>query len=51
MHCYYLNQAQGNYTNAMMLMDKIHPFNPTSYINGWLHCLIIVIMFKIITDK
>jgi hypothetical protein len=50
-HCYYLNQAKGNYTVAMQLMDRVHPFNPSSYINGWLHCLILVIMCKIITEK
>ena len=48
---YHLCQANGDYTIAMMLLDKVDRFNLTSYIMGWLHCAVVGVMLKIILEK
>ena len=50
--CFYAAKMNnGDYTIGMMLMDKAHKFNLTSYISGWLHCGVVGMMLKIILDK
>jgi len=48
---YHLCQANGDYTVAMMLLDKVDKFNLFSYVQGWLHCAVIGVMLKIIFDR
>ncbi len=48
---YQIKQADGNYTLAMMLMDRGHQFNLTSYVKGWLHGWVVWVMLKIMFDK
>lgn len=51
MSYYYMCQTRGNYTLAMVLMDKVDKFNIYSYLTGALHCLVLVVMAKIILEK
>ncbi len=48
---YYIRQTSGDYTTAMAIMDKVDKFNFISYGTGWLHCLVLVVMVKIIMEK
>jgi len=48
---YHAGQNSGNYTIAMVIMDKAHAFQITSYVLGWLHCGVASVMLKIILDK
>ena len=48
---YHLCQSNGNYTLAMMMLDKVDRFNLTSYITGVLHGWVVWIMLKIAFDK
>ncbi len=51
LYYYHLCQTNGNYTIAMMLLDKVDKFNLFSYIQGWLHCGVVGVMLKILLDK
>ena len=48
---YHLRQSNGDYTVAMMLLDKVDRFNLTSYVTGVLHGWVVWIMLKIVLDK
>lgn len=51
LYYYHLQQAKGDYTIGMVLMDKASVFNLTSYLSGGLHFSIVIIMVMIILDK
>jgi hypothetical protein len=48
---YHAGVSGGNYTLAMMMMDKAHEFQVMSYTLGWLHCGIASVMLKIVLEK
>ena len=48
---YHLQQAKGDYTLEMALIDKANIFNLTSYLNGGLHFSIVIILLMIILDR
>lgn len=51
LYYYHLKQAQGNYDLALILMDKAHTFNLTSYITGGLHFSVVIVLIMIILDR
>jgi len=48
---YYLQNTQGNYNLTMLLIDKAHMINLPSYVTGWLHGCVVLIMIAIILNK
>lgn len=48
---YHMQATKGNLDLAMVIMDKAHEFNLTSYVTGWLHGWVVLIMTLIVIDR
>ena len=51
LYYYHLQQAKGDYTLGMILIDKANIFNFTSFTIGWLWGWVIGIMILIVVDR
>jgi hypothetical protein len=51
LYYYHLQQVRGDYTLAMIMMDKANVFNLTSYITGGLHFSIFIVLLMIMLEK